>query len=93
MAQLLVRDLSDETKERLRARAKAKGRSLEAEARDVLETAANTAQEPDAPKGGLGTELVRKMSRHKVTDADIDELERLIKEGRKHWSSRKIEFD
>jgi hypothetical protein len=40
MAQLIVRRLDDAVKERLRARAKKHGRSLEAEARAILEEAA-----------------------------------------------------
>ena len=40
MAQLLVRKLDDDAKERLEARAGRNGRSLEAEARAILEEAA-----------------------------------------------------
>jgi plasmid stability protein len=36
MASLLIRNLDDETKTRLRVRAAEKGRSMEAEARDIL---------------------------------------------------------
>lgn len=42
MAQLLVRNLKDETVARLKTRAAAAGRSLEAEVRDLLETSAAT---------------------------------------------------
>jgi plasmid stability protein len=40
MAQILVRNLDDATVERLKARAKANGRSLEAEVRCILEQSA-----------------------------------------------------
>ena len=40
MGQLIVRKLDDGVKERLRRRAKLNGRSLEAEAREILENAA-----------------------------------------------------
>ncbi|MBY0334093.1 MAG: hypothetical protein K2X49_25840 [Acetobacteraceae bacterium] len=40
MAQVLVRNLDDEAVERLKARAAAKQRSLEAELREILEDAA-----------------------------------------------------
>jgi antitoxin FitA len=36
MAQILVRDLSDDVAEKLRRNAEAHGRSLDAEARDIL---------------------------------------------------------
>ena len=53
MAQLIVRKLDDDVKERLRARAKKHGRSLEAEARAILEHAA-------AKKGHGGSKRLRK---------------------------------
>ena len=39
MAQLIVRNLDEETKRRLRERAARHGRSMEAETRDILQTA------------------------------------------------------
>ncbi len=56
MAQLVVRNLDPEVKERLRARAKRLGRSLEAEARSILAEAAE-AELPVVPEPGLGTRL------------------------------------
>jgi len=41
MAQLTVREIDDDTRERLKARAVRNGRSLEAEARAILEEAAS----------------------------------------------------
>ena len=41
MPQILVRDLSDKTVRQLKARAKKEGRSLQAEAKQILERAAN----------------------------------------------------
>jgi len=43
MAQLLVRGLEQEVLERIRERAQRSGRSLEAEARDILREASKTA--------------------------------------------------
>jgi plasmid stability protein len=40
VAQLIVRRLDDDVKKRLKARAKKHGRSLEAEAREILKEAA-----------------------------------------------------
>jgi plasmid stability protein len=92
MAQLVVRELSDETKERLRARAKAHGRSLEAEVRDVLEKAAREAP-MGKPATGLGTQIVEAMRGIGLTNEDVEELERIIAEGRKDWRTPAIEFD
>jgi plasmid stability protein len=55
MAQVLVRNLDDSVKARLSARAKAAGRSLEAEVRLILEEAS---RRPSA-EVGLGTQFQR----------------------------------
>jgi plasmid stability protein len=49
MADILIRKVSEETKERLRRRAELRGRSLEADLRDTLERLAlEEAETPDA---------------------------------------------
>lgn len=53
MAQLLVRDIEDDVKDRLQRRAARHGRSMEAEARDIL----RDALKDDQPVGGLGSEI------------------------------------
>jgi len=53
MAQLLVRNLEDQLKVRLRRSAKRHGRSMEEEARDILRNALRE----DTPTTGLGTEI------------------------------------
>lgn len=55
MAQLLVRNLDDAIKAKLQKRAKQHGRSTEEEVREILRNAVN---EPNTPRGGLGTEIV-----------------------------------
>lgn len=45
MAQVLVRDLPEETVAKLKAKAAAKGRSLEAELREILDRAARSDKE------------------------------------------------
>ena len=55
MAQILVRDIEDDVKERLQRRAARHGHSMEAEIRDTLR---NVVKEDSAPAGGLGTEIV-----------------------------------
>jgi antitoxin FitA len=54
MAQLVVRNIEDSVKRRLKRRAASHGRSMEEEVREILRKAAN--QEP-VPSGGLGTEI------------------------------------
>ncbi|MGD0733155.1 MAG: hypothetical protein ABR956_17965 [Terracidiphilus sp.] len=54
MAQLLVRNLDDPLKGRLQRRARRHGRSMEAEAREILR---NALREEDVPATGLGTEI------------------------------------
>jgi antitoxin FitA len=54
MAQLVVRNLDDDVKAKLRRRADAHGRSMEAEVREILRDAV---KEEARPKEGLGTEI------------------------------------
>lgn len=54
MAQILVRDIEDDVKDRLQRRAARHGRSMEAEVRDILR---DIVKEEDQPGGGLGTDI------------------------------------
>jgi antitoxin FitA len=54
MAQILVREVDEETKSRLQRRARKHGRSMEAEIRDILRDAVKTAETPSM---GMGTEI------------------------------------
>lgn len=56
MAQILVRNLDDRLKARLQRRAKRNGRSMEAEAREILQDALQ--KEATAPSVGFGTASV-----------------------------------
>ena len=58
MAQVVVRQLEDEVKERLRQRAVRHGRSMEEEIRVILREAVRE----DVPEEGLGTRLARLFS-------------------------------
>ncbi len=55
MAQLLVRKLEPQVKARIERRARRNGRSMEAEAREILN---NASLEEETPEGGLGSEMV-----------------------------------
>jgi antitoxin FitA len=56
MAQLIVRNIEDEVKERLAQRARRKGRSMEEEVRSILREAVSEDMKP-APETGFGTRL------------------------------------
>lgn len=56
MAQILVRNLDDRLKTRLQRRAKRNGRSMEAEAREILSDALK--QDQTTPAVGFGTASV-----------------------------------
>jgi plasmid stability protein len=60
MAQLVVRNLDDDVKRRLRQRAERRGRSMEEEVRDILRGAAD--QEDAAPALPLGTRISRRFA-------------------------------
>ena len=70
MAQLLIRSLDDDVKEKLRRRASSHGVSLEEEARQILREAAN---EPDRDQYGLGSEIASLFADFGITE-DIPEI-------------------
>jgi plasmid stability protein len=57
MAQILVRNIEDDVKERIKERAKRHGRSMEDEARDILRDAV---KDDDRPSEGLGTRIANR---------------------------------
>lgn len=69
MAQLVVRNLEAEVKERLQRRAKQHGCSLEELVRGILRDAAKD----ERPTGGLGSEIAARFKGHGLK-ADIPEL-------------------
>ena len=74
MAQLLIRRLDDEVKERLRSRAKANGVSMEEEARTILVGQLAPAEEPDTR--GLGTKIADLFRDIPDNDEPLPELPR-----------------
>jgi plasmid stability protein len=64
MAQILIRNLSEDAKVRLKRRAEARGVSLEAEVREILHSVANEPALPAEPAGeGAGTKLARELAK------------------------------
>jgi antitoxin FitA len=71
MAQLVVRNLEENVKRRLRERAKSHGRSMEEEARVIIRDAVSAT----APaKEGLGTQLVKLFAGKVPKDFKIAEM-------------------
>jgi antitoxin FitA len=70
VAQLVVRNLEESIKARLRRRAARHGHSMEEEVRDVLRDAL---RKEDEPPTGLGTRMARRFA-GKGLDFDIPEL-------------------
>ena len=70
MAQLVVRNLEDGVKARLRRQASRHGLSMEEEVRDILR---NAAHEPEKPSVGLGTEIAA-LFKGKGYDFEVEEL-------------------
>jgi len=70
MAQLVVRNIENGVKARLKRRAENHGRSMEEEVRDILR---NAVHEQESKGGGLGTEIVA-LFRGVGLDEEIPEL-------------------
>ena len=70
MAQLVVRNIEDDVKARLQARARRHRRSLEAEVRDILRSAAMS---EDLSSRGLGSDIAARFEGRGLPE-DIPEL-------------------
>jgi plasmid stability protein len=70
MAQLIVRNIDEDVKRRLRERAERRGKSMEAEARDILSSAL---AETERPAVGLGTRIAARFAGLGL-DREIEEL-------------------
>jgi antitoxin FitA len=70
MAQLVVRNIEDDVKERLRRRAQRRGRSMEDEARDILRNAVMIEPRDDE---GAGTKLAKRFAKA-CLDFEIPEM-------------------
>jgi plasmid stability protein len=69
MAQLVVRNIEQDVKERLQRRAKEHGCSLEALVRDILRDAAKD----ERPPGGLGSEIAARFKDIGFEEGEIRE--------------------
>lgn len=80
MAQLIVRDLDDDVKSRLKRRAERHGRSMEEEVRDILRTAA---KEENRPLPKLGSRIAARFAKTGLSE-DLPEL--------RGWPPRPADF-
>ncbi len=75
MAQLIVRNIEDEVKERIARRARLHGHSMEEEVRRILRDAVGERARPsDEP--GLGTQLAQHFEAHGLSGLDLPEMKR-----------------
>ena len=70
MAQILIRQLEDDTKAKLQRLARRHGRSTEEEVREILR---NAVRNVDDPPGGLGSRIATRFEGAGLTE-DIPEL-------------------
>lgn len=91
MAQLLVRNIEDSLKEQLRAQAKAKGRSLEEEARSILKSGVGRSAGDD-DQFGWATRFSERFRRVGFTEAEFAQFEAAI-ESMRGSAVRPAEFE
>lgn len=84
MAQLLVRNLSDDVKERLRRRARERGHSMEEEARRIIEDAVGGSQ---AKEYGWASRLAAEFAKIGFTEEEAAQGEL------RGFSARPAEFE
>ena len=89
MAQLIVRKLDDDVKERLKVRAKKHGRSLEAEARAILKDAAAKghvgSMRPRKKEKGFGTLMRERFGKTGLTEEEAKLFQQGIDELNGNW--------
>jgi plasmid stability protein len=92
MAQLIVRKLDDGVKERLRSRARRNGRSLEAEAREILREAAEKELAGTSPVQGFGTRASARFKGIGFTRKELESFNRAVDKARRE-RPRIVKFD
>jgi antitoxin FitA len=93
MAQLLIRRLDNDVKARLKARAKKQGRSLEAEARSILEQAAMKVGTRKKQEKGLGSRIAARFKGIGFTDDEKRAFDKTIEKVWRNNPPRFVEFD
>lgn len=94
MADILIRRLSEDVKTRLKQRAKLHGRSVEAEARAIIEEAVTPAPEPGRePKVGFGTLMQRRFRNSGLTGSEAQLFDEAVEKLRGGSRPRDPGFD
>ncbi len=96
MAQLIVRRLDDDVKKRLKARAKKHGRSLEAEARLILEDAAKkgvSGRRPRTKEKSFGALMHERFKKSGLTEEESKLFQEGIDELNANWKLHVPTFD
>ena len=93
MAQLVVRNVPDDVKARLKRRAKLHGRSLEAEVREILSSIPEPAKSEGMKGVSIGTLLAQRQRALGISQDDMDALDRNIAELRSEWKIRDLKLD
>lgn len=73
MAQLIVRNIEQDVKERLAQRARAHGHSMEEEVRRILREAVGEESRP-SHEPGLGTQLARHFAEYGLAGEELPEM-------------------
>jgi antitoxin FitA len=92
MGQLLIRRLDDDAKDRLKARAERNGRSLEAEAREILNEAAEEERKRGRSLPGFGSRVAARFKGIGFTKTELKRFNRAVDRARKE-RVRFIRFD
>ena len=93
MAQLVVRDLPDDVKSRLKELAKAHGRSLAAEVREILTSATQPVSKSATSEGeNIADILLREQAKHPISDDVWEEFNRNLSDVRQSWKVRDVDF-
>ena len=83
MGQILIRQLDDDAKERLKERAERNGRSLEAEAREILNAAAEHERMRRKSLPAFGTRIAGRFKGIGLTKSELAKFNRAIDKARK----------
>ena len=93
MAQLVVRDLPEAVKAGLKERASARGRSLEAEVREILCEASKVIPPSTAPSTeSIVTRLLRLQAENPIPDDVWEAFQKNLRDVRRSTRMRKVDF-
>lgn len=93
MTQILIRNIPEDVKSRLKRRAVARGVSLEAEVRDILSATADvTGPATKSSKHGVVAALLRSQAENPIDDKTWAEFEKNLRNVRKNARMRPVDL-